>query len=1609
MEARSAFLITTNHQRSVRGPRRERHMHRLSRVMVGGRRPSRFPTLLCGLTALVLIIGLSAGGFSSPTSNGPSLNLETGGPSGSMALSASTTPLSPGELWGPSNPAEKCPGCAAVSLMSEDSAESIQPGQPVNPETGDFTTSLSLFSAPAIGGSLDMSLTYDAQRAENEVTESSNQDYEYSSPGPFGWGWQSTANATVTAANSALTFDQQDGAQVVFSSSAVAVNNGGTTQSGDGCPGGSDQDYQKYTIPSSSVALCAPGRVDAQAGTSTTLGDYQLNLAGGKETEVYNYYGQLSSVGTVADPDAVQYAYTTSSNALCAQTGDVECFIETDTSTARNVVVGETGSDYDSAATVVIDPMGHRYSVDVSQLGQLLSITDNSDPQAQTTSWGYSFGGAGALEDEMTSITNPDNDTENIGYWDDGGTNTGMVASVSEPEGGTTSYSNYENDTCGLTTSTCGTSQNVTVTYPDAQVDYDTYQASQLIENCYGATTSSNCWQFGYPLGGGQQDWLSEAVTPPLGGLAYVTTDVDGNVVQYTDPMGNTTTSMYNDNGANNLDELCWQAPPGVPVPLTSSCTDPPAGAVAYTYDTDGNQLSVTDQLGNVTRDGYYADGLLCWEAEPTVTGAGSSCGSNTSPSGAPAGATAYSYDGQGDATATTVDYSGVNAQTTSTNYDLNGDLLNSIPPDGLGEGAFGDNAYETSYLYTPRGDVSSESQPQPGASGGIETTSYLYDPDDNVVYESTPAGSTTNLYDADERLCWTYSTTSQGQEGGSSCTSPPAGATAYTYLDDTGAHQSVTDPDGTSGQGSGSHVTTYAYADPAYPTSPTTVTDALGSQVQYNAYDDYGNVCVSGPTNPGATSCSSTSGDTYSDYNVEGQLLESVNPSGITTSYAYNDPDYPTDPTQSMYGSGTGEQTYTYSYDADGDELTQHQVQGNTTVSRAYDADGRTCWQAPVLSIQPCGDPPSATSVSVYQYNGANLMDQMIDNYGTAKAVTDGYTYDPDGQLVVASDDNGRTVGYAYNDAEEVDCIAYPLPNNQSSQCSEPANPSSNLKVSRSYDAVGRLASVTDWNGNQTSYTNYNQLSELQTITYPGATSESVNYRYDPAGNLQSDTYTGSALNTAADQWSYNADNEVDSSSGLGGYSSPGDDYNDYKRVSLDSDPISGGTGSLGESYMYNNDGTISQQQPAGGSSISYSYNGADELTSINNQNQSAASADTSFAYTPSGQRCWSDAASSDVSAPCAEAPAGATSYGWNGYGELCWSGPTSATGTSCQSPPAGTTAYSYSGNGLRMTETPPTPSPALDFSWDTVDGGSTPLDIDDGTNYYIYGPLLFGGTAPVEQIPVDSTSTPQYLASNPSGVQAVFNQTGALQEQAAYTTYGTQVLQAGTTAVTPFGFQGSYTDSAPGSPTDASGLIYLIGRYYDPSTDQFMSVDPLVSVTGQPYAFTGDNPLNKTDPLGLSGNPLDVACSGGLKPPKGETQKQFCVALNSYSVSLQRKICASERGECGSDNCGKYAIDCLYPLAPLAALVCFLGGCETAGASGLADLFTTYGAALGKLLLAEGAIAGSHRILSDEHSAHPSASPAAYQLAQDLLNVLDGVDIGDGAHELFEAGHGG
>jgi RHS repeat-associated protein len=56
-------------------------------------------------------------------------------------------------------------------------------------------------------------------------------------------------------------------------------------------------------------------------------------------------------------------------------------------------------------------------------------------------------------------------------------------------------------------------------------------------------------------------------------------------------------------------------------------------------------------------------------------------------------------------------------------------------------------------------------------------------------------------------------------------------------------------------------------------------------------------------------------------------------------------------------------------------------------------------------------------------------------------------------------------------------------------------------------------------------------------------------------------------------------------------------------------------------------------------------------------------------------------------------------------------------------------------------------------------------------------------------------------------------------------------------------------------GQQTDTTGLVYLHARYYDPSTTQFLTVDPLYTISGSRYGYVDANPLNDADPTGLCG----------------------------------------------------------------------------------------------------------------------------------------------------------
>jgi RHS repeat-associated protein len=70
-----------------------------------------------------------------------------------------------------------------------------------------------------------------------------------------------------------------------------------------------------------------------------------------------------------------------------------------------------------------------------------------------------------------------------------------------------------------------------------------------------------------------------------------------------------------------------------------------------------------------------------------------------------------------------------------------------------------------------------------------------------------------------------------------------------------------------------------------------------------------------------------------------------------------------------------------------------------------------------------------------------------------------------------------------------------------------------------------------------------------------------------------------------------------------------------------------------------------------------------------------------------------------------------------------------------------------------------------------------------------------------------------------------------------------------------------GGWRPRASDSPS--SQRADAVGRYYDPQTGQFLTIDPLVDVTGQPYSYAGSDPVNIGDPSGLC--PLPAAGDSG------------------------------------------------------------------------------------------------------------------------------------------------
>ncbi|MGH9152811.1 MAG: RHS repeat-associated core domain-containing protein [Acidimicrobiales bacterium] len=185
---------------------------------------------------------------------------------------------------------------------------------------------------------------------------------------------------------------------------------------------------------------------------------------------------------------------------------------------------------------------------------------------------------------------------------------------------------------------------------------------------------------------------------------------------------------------------------------------------------------------------------------------------------------------------------------------------------------------------------------------------------------------------------------------------------------------------------------------------------------------------------------------------------------------------------------------------------------------------------------------------------------------------------------------------------------------------------------------------------------------------------------------------------------------------------------------------------------------------------------------------------------------------------------------------------------------------SYEYNGDGLRTGKGVAVDGEEVHLG-DTWDHStSVPLLLSAGLTGLWYGP----GGMPVAQSPAPLVSN--YLHTDRlNSVRAVTDASGHVTATASYDAYGRQTGTIDPVS-TPLGFAGERQDTE-------TGFVYLRARYYDPSTGRFLNRDPLVGLTGQPYAYANNDPLNTVDPTGLIGfqiGPVKVGdgCPLGKNP---------------------------------------------------------------------------------------------------------------------------------------------
>lgn len=971
-------------------------------------------------------------------------------------------------------------------------------------------------------------------------------------------------------------------------------------------------------------------------------------------------------------------------------------------------------------------------------------------------------------------------------------------------------------------------------------------------------------------------------VTDPAGRSLVFTYDSGGRLGKVADPIGRAVTYAYD--GVGNL--VTVTRPDGAVQKYAydashqlTAATDPRGGITRTQYDASNRVISQTDALNRTRTWSYAKDETVITEPNGTVTdqffhfgqptrvvrGRGTSVQSERR--------TTY------DATNAPISVTDGRGKTTRYEYDGAGNRVSVTDP----------LERTVRVTYNTERDILTEQSPT-----GI-THSYTYDAHGNRLSDTLTSADGTKS----QRTTFDYDAKGQMIRR----TDQLGHTTSYTY-NAAGDNLTVTTPLGhttSMGYDGVSRLTSLVSANgnevgasaPAYKTTwtldaasrPTATTDPLGRQSRAS-YDANGNLTRSTDA-AGRTS-------TFT-YDAENQQTSSTAPDGSTSTTTYDAAGGIASETDA------GGHTTTYTTDPLGRVTSATDPLGRTT-SYVYDAADN------VVNVKK----PSGISL-VLNYDAAGQLTSRV----TDRTDTVGFSYDGDGRRTNFGDtfttydslgrlastgqyDTGETT-YAYDAAGRVTSIGYPANAPNGSTAKTP----SGLAVTKTLDDDGRIVAIDDGLQHHTAYT-YDAEGNITGVVRPDGSTERDSR--NAVGQLTALTDTRANGYTFSAAYAYNGGGQtttIDESANTLG-STLNFTYDQAGRLA---------SNGRGNTFSYDTPGNLTRKPNAAdflpGSGLgplpvgvpsytttSQSFDAANQLT------QTVAGTDpaTTFTYDADGQR-----ATRVVTKPASPINIGSrtrtTTYTYNKSGQLTTYNLTNAIGGSSS------VFYDYDLTGLRKSWG----TTSLLFksqAWDRAT--PTPQLLVDGTTGYVYGP----DGLPLEAVTTNGTTI--FHHDGQGSTRALTTTDGTTVTTYAYDAYG--ALQGNTqlaATLNPFLYRGQYTDAD-------TGLQYLRARYYEPATGQFLTRDPLVNETGEPYAYASGDPVNLSDPSGLDVLGLSIDPNSGL----GHAIQRLAGVTDRETLGVSGFLRDLLPGE-NLDRCSsQYRLGRSYGTAALATVAGTVGG---------------------------------------------------------------------------------